>query len=660
MQFLNSFIFNHLRFQIAATVVLVVVEILYFMRPQIKILSTRIFNCIIISATIYLLFDYATVFSLVYFDSFPKWLVRLLHQGFILGFEGTFLFIYVFLDVSTRNQQRLSLFEKFFTMIIVFLSIATIIFAPIEYYISEDAVYSYGTMVNMVYIIITILTLSTIIKAILALRNVTTRRVTAYVLFSMGVWIIFGLTQLFLPQILFSSVSISTMLMLLVISLGNPAERVDKESGAFNYEALRLVISDKLNKAKPFYIVNIDMEEISKLRRQFGDQAVIKVLTEIRTFVEKQFSQNVYKINNHSFTVIFEERSKDKLDYYLQVLDKRFHEKWNLNENTRILINAHVDFIRFPQDTPFLKKGVQNSTSQMLEFIELCHTYSEDAEFIHRVDAKLLQKRDRQDLVYKLLQNAIKSDGIEMYYQPIYSITEQRFTNCEALVRLKDTTTLGFVSPEEFIPIAERNFLIMPLSNCIFEKVFDFVSRNKLSEKGLKHVEVNLSAIESVDLTFPSLMKDLLQKHKLDPSMVNLEITESIAVSSGRKLKRNMEDLINHGCSFSMDDFGTGYSNLSQITKAEFSVIKIDKSLLWPIFEKKNPNRQNAKILLENMVSMILQMGLKIVVEGVETKEQFEYLEGLGVTYIQGYYFSKPIGQDDYLRFLDKYNKVSS
>ena len=656
MQFLNSFIFNHLRFQIAATVVLVVVEILYFMRPQIKILSTRIFNCIIISATIYLLFDYATVFSLVYFDSFPKWLVRLLHQGFILGFEGTFLFIYVFLDVSTRNQQRLSLFEKFFTMIIVFLSIATIIFAPIEYYISEDAVYSYGTMVNMVYIIITILTLSTIIKAILALRNVTTRRVTAYVLFSMGVWIIFGLTQLFLPQILFSSVSISTMLMLLVISLGNPAERVDKESGAFNYEALRLVISDKLNKAKPFYIVNIDMEEISKLRRQFGDQAVIKVLTEIRTFVEKQFSQNVYKINNHSFTVIFEERSKDKLDYYLQVLDERFHEKWNLNENTRILIKAHVDFIRFPQDTPFLKKGVQNSTSQMLEFIELCHTYSEDAEFIHRVDAKLLQKRDRQDLVYKLLQNAIKSDGIEMYYQPIYSIAEQRFTNCEALVRLKDTTTLGIVSPEEFIPIAERNFLIMPLSNCIFEKVFDFVSRNKLSEKGLKHVEVNLSAIESVDLTFPSLMKDLLQKHKLDPSMVNLEITESIAVSSGRKLKRNMEDLINHGCSFSMDDFGTGYSNLSQITKAEFSVIKIDKSLLWPIFEKKNPNRQNAKILLENMVSMILQMGLKIVVEVVETKEQFEYLEGLGVTYIQGYYFSKPIGQDDYLRFLDKYN----
>ena len=610
-----------------------------------------------ISAAVYLLFDYATVFSLVYYDDFPEWLVRFLHQGFILGFEGTFVFIYVFLDVTTHNQQRLSLFEKIFLFTVIFLSLSVIVFADIKYYINDDAVYSYGPMVNMVYLLITVLTLSTVIKAIIGIRNVETRRVATYVLFSMILWTIFGLTQLFLPQILFSSMSISTMLLVLVISLGNPSERMDKESGAFNYEALRLVIADKLNHAKPFYIVNIDMEDISKLRRQFGDQAVIMLLTEIRGFVEKRFAKNVYKINNHSFTIIFDERDKENMEINLQILDDRFREKWNLNENTQIHINSHVDYVRFPQDTPFLKKGMQNSTSQLLEFIELCHTYSDGAEFVHRVDSKLLEKRDRQDLVYKLLQNAIRSDGIEMYYQPIYSLEDKCFTNCEALVRLKDKNTLGFVSPEEFIPIAERNFLIMPLSNCIFEKVFEFVSQNKLSQKGLKHIEVNLSAIESVDLAFPNLMKDLLKKYNLDPTLINLEITESIAVSSGRKLKRNMEDLINYGCSFSMDDFGTGYSNLSQIARADFTIIKIDKSLLWPIFEKKNPNRQNAKILLENMVSMILQMGLKIVVEGVETKEQFEYLEKLGVTYIQGYYFSKPIDSQEYLRFLERYNR---
>ena len=207
MQFLNSFLFNHLRFQIAATVVLIVVEALYFMRPRIKILSTRIFNCVLVSAAVYLLFDYATVFSLVYFDSFPLWLVKLLHQGFILGFEGTFVFIYVFLDVTTHNQQRLTVFEKFFVMIITIFSFVVIFGFDIFYYISDEAVYSYGPMVNMVYVLITILTLSTIIKAIIASRNVETRRVSSYVLFAMGLWIIFGLTQLFLPQILFSTVS---------------------------------------------------------------------------------------------------------------------------------------------------------------------------------------------------------------------------------------------------------------------------------------------------------------------------------------------------------------------------------------------------------------------------------------------------------------------
>ena len=240
-----------------------------------------------------------------------------------------------------------------------------------------------------------------------------------------------------------------------------------------------------------------------------------------------------------------------------------------------------------------------------------------------------------------------------MYYQPIWNVKEQKFSNCEALVRLKDDKTMGFISPEEFIPVAERNFLIMQLSSKIFENVFQFMAQNDLPAQGLKHMEVNLSAIESVDIGFPSIMKELLEKYQIDPSIVNLEITESIAIASGRRLKRNMEDLIRYGCSFSMDDFGTGYSNLSQITRADFSIIKVDKSLLWPIFEKKNPNKENARILLENMISMILEMGLQVVVEGVETKEQLEYLCGLGVNYIQGYYFSKPIKEDEYLKFLE-------
>ncbi len=653
MGFLNSFLFNHLRFQIAATVVLVVVEVLYFSRPQLRILSAKIFNCIMVSAAIYLLFDYATVFSLVYYDDFPKCLVRLLHQGFIFSFEATFMFIYIFLDVVSHNQRRLSMLETVFTWSVCFVSIVVVAFAHIEYSITPDAVYSYGPMVDYVYLIVSVLTLSTLFKAGRGFRQVETRRVSSYVIFTMVLCIIFGLTQICVPQILFTSVNISTMLVVLLLSLGNPAEYVDKESGAFNYDALKLVISDKFNSKKPFYIVNIDMDEISKLRKQAGDQGVIKMLTQVRVFVTEQFKQNIYQLNHHSLTLIFEGKSEKDMEHYLRILQERFHESWLINEHTKIHLNAHIDYVRYPKDIPFIDPQDQSATSQLLEFVELCHTYSDEADFVHRVDTKLLQNRTRQDTIFKILQEAIRTNGIEMYYQPIWDVKNKNFSNCEALVRLKDDKTLGFISPEEFIPVAERNFLIMPLSYKIFEEVFKFMSEKRLFERGLKHMEVNLSAIESVDIGFPSIMKELLDKYQIDPSILNLEITESIAIASGRRLKRNMQDLINHGCSFSMDDFGTGYSNLSQLTRADFSIIKVDKSLLWPVFEKKNPNKENAQILLENMIMMIKKMGLKIVVEGVESKEQLDYLCNLGVDYIQGYYFSKPINSEDYLAFLE-------
>jgi len=194
----------------------------------------------------------------------------------------------------------------------------------------------------------------------------------------------------------------------------------------------------------------------------------------------------------------------------------------------------------------------------------------------------------------------------------------------------------------------------MKLSNMIFNQVFEFVSSNKLEHAGLSHIEVNLSGLQSVDAQLPQQMSALMEKYKINPKIVNLEITESIAITSSFMLNKNMDELKKMGCSFSMDDFGTGYSNLSQIAKVKvnYELIKIDKSLLWPCFEKEIANSANAKVILENMIKMILMLGRKIVVEGVETKEQYDYLKKLGVTYIQGYYFSKPLPSLEYLEFL--------
>ena len=332
-------------------------------------------------------------------------------------------------------------------------------------------------------------------------------------------------------------------------------------------------------------------------------------------------------------------------------IQERLEQSWTVEENS-FYLSSHCDFIIYPND---LEEDIP--IHEFITLIHEWHLYSNDTGFVRQANASLVQNRKRHTKILKIIRDAVdKQNGIEMYYQPIYDIENKKFTNFEALVRLKDDKTLGYVSPEEFIPLAEKNGLIMRLSDNIFNQVFNFVSSNSLSDKGVNHIEVNLSGLQSVDAALPGQMSQLLKKYGLNPSIVNLEITESIAITSSYMLKKNMAKLKKIGCTFSMDDFGTGYSNLSQMAQTDYELIKIDKSLLWPCFDNKNPVQKNAKIILENMITMILNLGKKIVVEGVETKEQLEYLEKLGVTFIQGYYFSKPLPADEFLKFLDEHN----
>ena len=367
-------------------------------------------------------------------------------------------------------------------------------------------------------------------------------------------------------------------------------------------------------------------------------------------FVLKSFTFPVFHAASDSITLIVPNNKRIEHNFYIDVILKRLRERleeaWFVGENS-FYLSSHCDFIVYPDDL-----NTEISIHEFMSLINEWHFYSKDLGFVRQANPELVKNRKRHNKIVKLVREAIDNDGIEMYYQPIYEVQSKKFTNFEALVRLKDTKTYGYISPEEFIPLAEKHGLIMRLSDKIFNQVFDFVASNNIADKKISHIEVNLSGLQSVDAALPEQMTQLLRKYNLNPNIVNLEITESIAITSSFMLKKNMDELKKIGCTFSMDNFGTGYSNLSQMAKIDYELIKIDKSLLWPCFDKNNPVQENAKIILENLITMILKLGKKIVVEGVETKDQLDYLEKLGVTYIQGFYFSKPLPADEYLQFL--------
>ena len=648
---MNSFLFNHIKFQIASITILLILEVIYFLRPKIRLLSNRIFTVLMVSSFCYLIFDFATIFALVYYDYVPLWFVRFTHQGFILFLDIALSSIYLYIDILNREQKRYSRTELTLIIGSYIVVLASIFFAPMEYYIEEDGIYSYGLMANCVYAVLIIYSGMTVFQTLRHIKNKAHRKQKICVLMTMALWIGFGGVQIIEPRILISSVGISAIILLMFLSLENPSEYLDSETHAFNYYALKTVLQEYLSRRKEYAIVSMELDEATIIENYTSNNVISEVLIEIKNFVEKNFKTPCYRMNRMTLAFIIDNKKIARLDPYLEILADRFSRQWELKDRS-VRLNAHANVLCCPEDFPF-----DGNVIELLDFAEDSETYGRSIGFVRRIDEKAREKRIRRRQILHVVSDAIKNDSIEMYFQPIYCLAEKKFTNAEALVRLTDSESIGYISPEEFIPLAERKGMIMPLSNLIFNHVFSFMSDNSLRRKGMNHIEVNLSGLQSVDANLPKLMKSLLMKYNIAPDCVNLEITESIAVTSGYMLKKNMEELKKFGCSFSMDDFGTGYSNLSRIAKADFEMIKIDKSLLWPCFkEDGTEGTKNAKILLENMISMLLKIGRKIVVEGIETKEQFDYLESLGITYAQGFYFSKPLPEKEFLKFIEEKN----
>ncbi|MCR4578857.1 MAG: EAL domain-containing protein [Treponema sp.] len=645
-----------IQLQLAAIFFLVILEIMFFHRRHLPILSTRTFIGILVFALVFAISDTAIVY--VSRLHLPRnWGIRLVSQLRLYAYLNLSLCQYLYITLLQSRRQHIFMKDGFrvFTLygigVISIFSVNFIAKNQQQGYLAYDVTNIIINTISFIYAVMTIIETTIFIK-----KNPDSffRGKRRYIYWTTTVWIVIVLIQVIQSKTTFSSLGVTAMCFLMYMGLETPGNFIDQDTEAMNAGAMRQILQDYINSKKVFFILNVDIEDYESIEEQFGENIARNLISQISEFVLKSFTYPVFHVAANSITLVIPNNKHVENNFYIDLTIKRIKERldqaWFVGDNS-FYLSSHCDFIVYPDDIQ-----TEISIHELMSMINDWHFYSRDTGFVRQANPDLVKNRKRHNKIIKLVREAIDNDGIEMYYQPIYELKTKKFTNFEALVRLKDNKTYGYISPEEFIPLAEKHGLIMRLSDRIFNQVFDFVASSDLVSKGISHMEVNLSGLQSVDAALPEQMTQLLRKYELNPNIVNLEITESIAITSSFMLKKNMDELKKIGCSFSMDDFGTGYSNLSQMAKVDYELIKIDKSLLWPCFDKNNPVQANAKIILDNMITMILSLGRKIVVEGVETKEQLDYLEKIGVTYIQGYYFSKPLPAADFLRFIEENN----
>ena len=169
----------------------------------------------------------------------------------------------------------------------------------------------------------------------------------------------------------------------------------------------------------------------------------------------------------------------------------------------------------------------------------------------------------------------------------------------------------------------------------------------RLSETTIEYVEVNVSVIQCMQSDFVETILSIMEKYDVKPEQINLEITETAEINSISVLKENVERLHEKGISFSLDDYGSGYSTLGYIHQFPFSIIKLDKLMVWDGFEN-----DRGRITLKHTVGMIKDLNLHIVAEGVETEQQQKRLAEMGVDYLQGWYYSKAVPKEEFISLI--------
>lgn len=635
------------RFQVAALCIFVIVLFFYARYRKLPSLSTKCFKATYAFALVNVIFDILTVYTVTHVDTVPEWLNRLLHQFFIGTLNATMycFFLYVFIKgTKQRHPSRLQLFAITIPLLV---SLGAIVFGDINYVSNERGLYSYGLMPYTVYFIAVLYQIASVVVTFIPYFKFAPNDKISI---RFGSAMCLGVTaiQLFNPYFLLSGLGIALMIAVQLIAFENPRELYDDNTGLFNKKAYELALSDFMGTKTEFCLVDISISNIQHIYSKYGHDFAHRLMTEIgKVLTENYGYYYVYHSRSGAFSVILN-RHKYNTDQVGDTLNDIMCRSWNV-DGTMVSVESVVNMLDCPD--------YSNNIDEVLDIIEYMsqHAKSDGRDcIVQKITDGDFKAQERYMTIYEILKDALKNDGINVFFQPIYSAKLGRFASAEALVRLKDTETIGFISPEEFIRIAEEKGLIIELGDKIFELVCKFASENKIKDTGVDYIEVNVSGVQGVDTGLPQRFSDIMKKYAISPEFFNLEITETAAVEGTDLLQNNMKKLTSLGCTFSMDDFGTGFSNIANLAETNYELIKFDKSLIWPYFQNDDPKH---KVILPHLIKLINNIGSKIVAEGVETKEMADMLIENGVSYLQGYYYSRPLPGEGYLEFLRINNK---
>ncbi|MGY3725414.1 EAL domain, c-di-GMP-specific phosphodiesterase class I (or its enzymatically inactive variant) [Granulicatella balaenopterae] len=605
----------------------------YISQKPLPINSNRIVFRMFKAATVLTLSDLVATFCLetnvLYTESLAVYIVISIYY---IMYQLLYTHILEYVFIKCHKHKKLALMQKYEPAFITLFSGILMMnyFYGNIFYLMGDAVYAEGLYFIILHILPIIILISSLMRVL--------KEQFIGIFYALAI-LFFGTIMQFVINDLALEVSLILSVILLYITTESPAFfESEGIKGVYNTQAFIKLTNEYLAKDKEFYVYGIHIHNFDSLKNRYGARDCFLGLECFSQWL-KGFTDNGYLF--YTFNDTFNYVTTEPIDvenveeYLMERMKKSF-------KYDHIEMYIWAKLLSVTTDSQYCKDGsdIINAETVALKRYSEKHT-------IILVDREIYEQLDYNSKIEKIIQECIEDKQVEIYIQPLYNSVSQKIEGGEVLTRIKHEE-LGLIMPDDFIGLAEKNGSIFELSNIIFEKTCDYISRHDLASMGIKFINVNCSPVQFQNINLVEELKGIADRYEVDFSIFDFEVTES-NMNSENLLHMHIAKMKEYGATASLDDFGTGSSDVFRLVNYDFSLAKLDKSLVWNYFDDKSS-------IMVDIINMFKHENLKIVAEGIETEEMVRELSLLGCEYLQGYYFSKPIPAEEFLEFVKEFN----
>ena len=563
--------------------------------------------------------------------------------------NGSMVIYLLFIFSITRTEHR---FRKMTARLILWAPNAVLVFLLIQNFftgnvftVTAEGGYARGPLLMVFYLVTALYAIAGVAFCLSCRRFLSTSKLllllSVFLLLAVAITI-----QMLLPNYMVEMYFTSIGLLMLMLLVVRPEEAIDSSVGCGSWQSFQNDLHVMLYTRSRLRISVLHLPNAHEIRNYLGDQQyfafIRQILDSMQAYTESLHVNGMFYFEHPGNIYLIMDEDEPDLEIITKECLMAAKDTVRRIGFRVVRFNPLICLIRCPEDL-----------SQEYEIIKLCHrfqtlgsgnkTWFRASEIVRSRDFAI--ENDIEDILVR----AIQDSSLQMYYQPIYDLHKHKFRSAEALARIVDSE-YGMISPAIFIPAAERSGLILPLGNAVLESVYQFIAANDLKSLGIDYIEINLSVEQCRQGNLADTIFALQEKYSISPRQVNFEITESVFDSFEDVVEQNIRKLVEMGYRFSLDDYGTGYSNLQRLRKTPLTMIKIDKSLVDDLFSEEG------RIVMRDTIRMMQDLDKEILVEGVETKDSLNLLNEMHCDFIQGFYFSKALPADHFLRFIQSAN----